>query len=108
MRQSFAAVMRWVGIQLFRLLTALAVLGAFGYFWVNDPEYLTWWQHSVNGLIDAGSDELPYPWGDRVQSTVGNFGIWLQLTLAIVIVRAALGLAAILFRTAYRRRRSRW
>jgi hypothetical protein len=63
------------------------VLGAYGYFWLNTPEYLTWWKRTVNTLIEKGCDMLSYPWGDRIESTVGNFGIWVQITLAILIFR---------------------
>ena len=94
----------WARVHLFRLWTALAVLGGFGYLWVNHPEYLTWWKRTVNGLVDAVCDRLPYPWGDRIGSTIGNFGIWVQLTLAILEFRAVIGLVLLVLR---RRRASR-
>src|SRR6478752_7632656 len=72
--------------------TALAVLGTYGYLWIDRPEYLSWWKRSVDALIESGSAQLPYPWGDRIESTIGNFGIWVQVTLAILIFRAALGI----------------
>jgi hypothetical protein len=31
----------WIRVQFFRFWTALIVLGAYGYFWANTPEYLT-------------------------------------------------------------------
>lgn len=91
----------WARVQLFRLWTALAVLGSFGYLWVNRPEYLTWWKRTVNGLVDTVCGWLPYPWGDRIGATIGNFGIWVQLTLAILALRAVVGLVLM----AVRRRR---
>jgi hypothetical protein len=103
MKQSFAILWNWVRVHFFRLWTALLVLGAYGYLWVNKPEYLTWWKRSLNTLIEKGCDRLPYPWGDQIESTLGNFGIWIQLTFAILIVRAALGLALILVRAIHRR-----
>lgn len=103
MKQSFAILWNWVRVHFFRLWTALLVLGAYGYLWVNKPEYLTWWKRSLNTLIERGCDRLPYPWGDQIESTLGNFGIWIQLTFAILIVRAALGLALILVRAIHRR-----
>ena len=93
----------WARVHLFRLWTALAVLGGFGYLWVSHPEYLTWWKRTVNGLVDAICDRLPYPWGDRIGSTIGNFGIWVQLTLAILAFRAVIGLILLVLR----RRRAR-
>ncbi|MGE0226384.1 MAG: hypothetical protein AB7F35_17260 [Acetobacteraceae bacterium] len=93
----------WVRIQFFRFWTALAVLGTFGYLWVHRPEYLTWWKRTVNTVIERGCDALPYPWGDQIESTIGNFGVWVQLTLAILLFRALLGLVLGLARGAYRR-----
>ena len=74
-------------VQLFRLWTALTVLAACAYLWLYKPEYITWWKRSVDLLIERGSAQLPYPWGDRIESTIGNFGIWVQLTLAILLFR---------------------
>jgi hypothetical protein len=79
MKQSFAILWNWVRVHFFRLWTALLVLGAYGYLWVNKPEYLTWWKRSLNTLIEKGCDRLPYPWGDQIESTLGNFGIWIHL-----------------------------
>ncbi len=53
----------WMRVQFFRFWTALVVLGAYGYFWLNTPEYLTWWKRTVNTLIEKGCDMLSYPWG---------------------------------------------
>src|ERR1700730_9116537 len=86
-----------------RFWTALVVLGAYGYFWLNTPQYLTWWKRTVNTLIEKGCDMLSYPWGDRIESTVGNFGIWVQITLAILIFRTIIGTVLILIRATGRR-----
>jgi hypothetical protein len=85
MRQALAASWAWSRVQLFRLWTALTVVGACGYLWLYEPEYLTWWKRSIDALVEAGCAQLPYPWGDRIESTIGNFGIWVQLTLAVLI-----------------------
>jgi hypothetical protein len=103
MRQSFVNARRWAGVHFFRFWTALAVAGSFGYFWVNKPEYLTWWKRSTDALIEAGCGMLPYPWGDRIESTIGDFGVWVQLTLAILAARVILSLLMIVLRMIYRR-----
>jgi hypothetical protein len=103
MRQVFEAIWAWVRVQFFRFWTALAVLGTYGYLWIDRPEYLSWWKRSVDALIESGSAQLPYPWGDRIESTIGNFGIWVQVTLAILIFRAALGLLLLCIRMISRR-----
>jgi hypothetical protein len=71
----------------FRAWTALAVLSAYIYGWVYRPETLTWWKRTTTSLIEAGCNLLPYPWGDRIESTLGDFGLWIQITLAIVTFR---------------------
>ena len=103
MRQLPAAGWAWLRVQFFRLWTALMVLVAFGYLWLYKPEYLTWWKRSVDALIEDGSSQLPYPWGDRIESTLGNFGIWVQLTLAILVLRGAVGLLLLFIRVTRRR-----
>jgi hypothetical protein len=64
------------------------VLAAYIYGWLYAPHWLTWWKRTTTSLIQAGCDHLPYPWGDRIEATLGNFGLWVQITLAIVIFRA--------------------
>jgi hypothetical protein len=103
MRQIFEVTWAWVRVQFFRFWTALAVLGTYGYLWIDRPEYLSWWKRSVDALIESGSAQLPYPWGDRIESTIGNFGIWVQVTLAILIFRAALGILLLCIRIISRR-----
>ena len=98
MRQSLEAIWAWLRVQFFRFWTAAVVLGTYGYLWLNKPEYLSWWKRSVDSLIETSSAQLPYPWGDRVESTIGNFGLWVQVTLAILIFRAVVGLLLLLIR----------
>jgi hypothetical protein len=77
----------WLRSHVFRAWTAAVVLAAYVYGWVYRPEALTWWKRSTTKLIEAGCDLLPYPWGDRTEATLGNFGLWVQITLAIIIFR---------------------
>lgn len=71
----------------FRAWTAAAVLAAYVYGWLYVPEMLTWWKRTTTSVIEAGCDLLPYPWGDRIEATLGNFGLWVQITLAIIVFR---------------------
>ncbi len=42
----------------------------------------------VLNLIQSGSGMLPYPWSNRVQFIMINFGAsWLQFALAIIALR---------------------
>ncbi len=76
----------------FRIWTAGFVLAAYVYGWVYAPEVLTWWKRKTTAVIEAGCDLLPYPWGDRIEATIGNFGLWVQITLAIVVFRVLIWL----------------
>jgi hypothetical protein len=107
MSQTLSAILVWLRVQFFRLWTALAVLGTSIYLWFYKPEYLTLWKRSTDRLVEAGSSRLPYPWGDRLESTIGNFGIWVQLTAAILIFRAILGVFLLMIRMLRRRKSPR-
>jgi hypothetical protein len=72
---------------IFRAWTACAVLAGYAYGWLYAPEMLTWWKRTTTTAIEAGCALLPYPWGDRIEATLGNFGLWVQITLAIVVFR---------------------
>jgi len=77
----------WLRRQLFRIWTAAAVLVAYGVAWVERPDVLTWWKRSTTLFIERSCELLPYPWGDRTEATLGNFGLWVQITMAIVVFR---------------------
>jgi hypothetical protein len=84
---------RWSNMKLrvrshiFRLWTALAILGGYVYGWLYVPEALTWWKRTIASAIEAACSLLPYPWGDRIEATLGNFGLWVQITIAIIVFR---------------------
>lgn len=71
----------------FRIWTACAILAAYVYGWLYVPELLTWWKRTTTLVIEAGCGLLPYPWNDRVEATLGNFGLWVQITLAVIVFR---------------------
>ena len=99
---------RWDGAKarvrshVFRLWTAAAVLAAYVYGWVNLPELLIWWKRTTASAIEAGCGLLPYPWNDRIEATLGNFGLWVQITLAIVVFRILVWLVMVVLRWGWR------
>ena len=93
----------WIRVHVFRFWTALVVLGSYVYLLIHRPEYLTWWKHSIDAGIRDFCSQLPYPWGDQLEATIGNFGIWVQLTLAILAFRAVMSLLALSVRGPRRR-----
>jgi hypothetical protein len=87
----------------FRIWTAAAVLAGFVYGWVYVPEMLTWWKRTTASVIEAGCGLLPYPWGDRIEATLGNFGLWVQITLAIIAFRIVVWVVMVGVRGIFRR-----
>lgn len=88
-REVHADLATWARVHFFRFWTATVVVIFFGLSFWYAPEFLTGWQRMVLTMIQGGSRMLPYPWGDRVQFIMINFGasIWLQFTLAIIVLR---------------------
>jgi hypothetical protein len=89
----------------FRIWTAAVFLAGYVYAWVYAPEMLTWWKRSTEAAIEAGCGLLPYPWGDRIEATIGNFGLWVQITLGIVVFRLLVWLLMTGIRPIFTRRR---
>lgn len=84
----------WLRDNFFRAWTAVAVLVFFGWALVSRPDVLRWWKRSVDRFIETSTDLIPSPWGDRIEVTLGNFGIWVQITLAIIALRVLCGCVA--------------
>jgi hypothetical protein len=89
LRRQSAEITNWTRVQFFRFWTAAAVIIMFGLAFWYAPELLTWWQKTVLRMIENGSHFLPYPWSNRVEYIMINFGasIWLQFLLAIFLLR---------------------
>jgi hypothetical protein len=99
-------LMRWVLTHLFRILTALVTLVGIGWSFLNHPEWLTWWFRLTMAGIENTSALLPYPWGDRVEVALRGIGgsFWIQITLAILIVRVVLWFAFLVVRRVFNTR----
>jgi hypothetical protein len=87
--QERGPIKTWVLTHLFRTLTALVTLIAFGISFLYKPEWLTWWLRTTTAGIEKSSALFPYPWGDRIEVALKGIGgsFWIQITLAIIIVR---------------------
>jgi hypothetical protein len=94
-----------ISSHIFRIWTAGAVLAGAVYSWFYVPELLTWWKRTTAKLIEQACGLLPYPWNDRIEATVGNIGLWVQITLAIIVFRILIwAIMAVMRRLARRRR----
>ena len=105
MAQSWETTKLRVRSHIFRAWTACAILAAYIYAWWDVPELLTWWKRTTTAAIEAGCNLLPYPWGDRIEATLGNFGLWVQITLAIIAFRLLVWLVMLLPRAIWSSRR---
>lgn len=96
---------KWILTHFFRTWTALVTLVAFGAGFLYKPEWLTWWLRTTMSGIEKGSALLPYPWGDRFEVALRGIGgsFWIQITLAILIVRVFMSLIAYAWRRGRRR-----
>ena len=97
----------WIRTHVFRTLTAALTLAAFGVSFLYRPEWLTWWLHTTTAGIEGASSLLPYPWGDWLEVVLRGIGgsFWIQIALAIIIVRIIFWLLGHGWRHARRRSR---
>jgi hypothetical protein len=83
------------------VLAWLLIVGAF----YQDPELLTDAQRLIQRAIATIGDNVPPPWGPRIEFVFREIGglIWLQITLLVVLLRIALSTIAMIWRTLVRR-----
>jgi len=84
-----SSIKAWFRTHLFRTWTAVVTLIGLGAAYYYKPEWLTWWLRTTTAAIERTADALPYPWGDRIEVPLRVLGgsFWIQITLAIIIVR---------------------
>jgi hypothetical protein len=89
LRQQSVELRRWSRGRFFRFWTGAVVIAIFGMAFLYVPEFLTWWQKSVLKVIGECSRLLPYPWSNRIEYLMTNFGasIWLQIVVANFLFR---------------------
>jgi hypothetical protein len=75
-------------------------LAFFGFAFLYHPEWISWWLRLITHGIEQGTALLPYPYGDQVEVALKGFGgsFWLQITVAIVALRAFLSSLAYAWR----------
>ena len=82
----------------FRIVTVILAwvfIAAAFYDW---PELLTWLQRAIQRGMVAIGDNIPPPWGPRIEFVFREIGgfIWLQITLIVVALRVMLsGIAGV-------------
>ncbi|MBX9711482.1 MAG: hypothetical protein K2X60_10655 [Xanthobacteraceae bacterium] len=91
---------QWIKTHTYRTLTALLTLGFFVFAFIYHPEWVSWWLRIITHGIEQATAMLPYPYGDQVEVALKGLGgsFWLQITAAIVFLRAVLSSIAFAWR----------
>jgi hypothetical protein len=76
----------------FRIITVVLAWVLIVAAFYEKPELLTGLQRGIQRSIESIGDNIPSPWGARIEFVFREIGglIWLQVTLIIVLVRATL------------------
>src|ERR1700761_5881724 len=90
----------------FRFVTAIAAWLLLALAFYESPEVLTGAQRLIQRGIQFVGDNIPPPWGPRIEFIFREIGglIWLQITLLVLALRIVLSTIAMIFRAARRRR----
>ena len=84
----------------FRILTVVLAWLLIAAAFYEKPELLTWLQRAIQRSMEFVGDDIPPPWGPRIEFVFREIGgfIWLQITLIVVLLRVFLsGLAGAWF-----------
>jgi len=89
----------------FRTLTVILAWIFLALAFYQDPAVLTGAQRLIQRGIEFVGDNIPPPWGPRIEFVFREVGglIWLQITLLVLALRVVLSTIAMIFRAARRR-----
>ena len=91
----------------FRTFTVILAWVLIVFAFYQDPELLTGAQRLIQRGIEFLGDNIPPPWGPRIEFVFREIGglIWLQITVLVLVLRIALSTVSMIFRLAVRRDR---
>jgi hypothetical protein len=103
-RQRFAGFKHHARVHSFRLFTVILAWVLIVAAFYEKPELLTALQRGVQHAMEAVGDNIPSPWGPRIEFVFREIGgmFWLQITAIVLALRAALSTIAILWRFIWR------
>src|ERR1700754_1186671 len=80
----------------FRFFTVVLAWFLIAAAFYEKPELLTGLQRGIQHGIEAIGDNIPSPWGARIEFMFREIGgmIWLQITLIVIALRAVLSAIA--------------
>lgn len=89
----------------FRTITVVLAWVFLGFAFYQDPAVLTGAQRLIQRCIEFVGDNIPPPWGPRIEFVFREVAglIWLQITLLVLALRMVLSTIAIIVRAARRR-----
>jgi hypothetical protein len=89
----------------FRIFTVVLAWVCIAAAFYEKPELLTGLQRAIQHGMETVGDNIPAPWGPRIEFVFREIGgfIWLQITLIVVILRMLLSGMAGLWRLLRRR-----
>ena len=92
----------------FRIFTVLLAWVFIAVAFYEKPELLTGLQRAIQRGMETIGDNIPSPWGPRIEFVFREIGglIWLQITLLIILLRVVLSAVAFVWRVAFRRDRA--
>jgi hypothetical protein len=76
----------------FRIFTVILAWICIAAAFYETPELLTGLQRAIQRGMEIVGDNIPSPWGPRIEFVFREIGgfIWLQITLVVVFLRVAL------------------
>ena len=76
----------------FRILTVILAWLLIAAAFYERPELLTGLQRAIQRAMEVVGDNIPPPWGPRIEFVFREIGgfIWLQITLIVVLLRVVL------------------
>ena len=102
---SYTGLRRQVKVHSFRTMTVVLAWVLIVAAFYQKPESLTGIQRAIQRGIETLGDNIPPPWGPRIEFVFREIGgfIWLQITLIVVALRIVLSGIATAWRSVRRR-----
>jgi hypothetical protein len=84
----------------FRIGTAILAWFPISLAFYYRPDFIKWALRTGTHAIEVVGDNIPAPWGDRIEIVLREVGgfLWIQITLLIIVIRVALSSVAGIWR----------
>ncbi len=104
-KDRFSGLRHQARVHSFRTITVVLAWVLIVAAFYQKPELLTGAQRAIQRGIEILGDQIPSPWGPRIEFVFREIGgfIWLQITLVVVALRIVLSGIATIWRLTRRR-----